>query len=497
MYCPYCGQPLKDGEPHNCPNAPAGVYAGGLNSISTAPATPAVKILRETGSSAMTLLTALFMMVPTVYSFLSAVRSAVNLGESSLLSSGHTALLQIAVISLEFILFVSNMLIPVGMLLVWGACRNPQSPYIKTGGFTVMKASTIISLLSIIAACACSGLLVLLSYSSETIRSHLVLLLGSGAFVAVAAVLMLVYYLKIFTTINSAKTVAVTGGYDGKISGFVGVVAIIVAIINSLLLMMSVFTYGLSNGLVRETLSDSGISDNGVDTFMNIMSGVAGSLPALAAVAFSLLSSVLGICLLYRTKGRLESAGVVNFNVPYPAEVNGQSVQNEYVQNEYVRNGYPEEDYAEEEIAQDEFYKPSQREDAEEGVETETASDEQSPENGALNSSDAAENAVPEKAPSALITRLRDRAAAVVDKDEFTIGKSAEKSDFRIDANPTVSRVHAVIRRRGSSFFIADNNSTNGTFVNGVKVTDETEIFSGDEIRLSNEIFTFVIKERG
>ncbi|MDO4460025.1 MAG: FHA domain-containing protein [Clostridia bacterium] len=92
-------------------------------------------------------------------------------------------------------------------------------------------------------------------------------------------------------------------------------------------------------------------------------------------------------------------------------------------------------------------------------------------------------------APKAQLTHGTE--AVVIDKDEFKVGKSSAQSDFQINGNSTVSRLHAVITRRDGKFFIADNNSTNGTFVNGEKVSGETEIKDGDIIRLSDEDLTF------
>ncbi len=56
----------------------------------------------------------------------------------------------------------------------------------------------------------------------------------------------------------------------------------------------------------------------------------------------------------------------------------------------------------------------------------------------------------------------------------------------------SVSRKHAVIFRKGPSYFISDQASTNGTFVNGSRVTS-AELKPGDVIRMGNTILTFKV----
>jgi pSer/pThr/pTyr-binding forkhead associated (FHA) protein len=55
-------------------------------------------------------------------------------------------------------------------------------------------------------------------------------------------------------------------------------------------------------------------------------------------------------------------------------------------------------------------------------------------------------------------------------------------------ADQTVSRRHAVIQRIGDSLLIVDEGSSNGTFVNGVRVTSQ-QLKPGDEVRLGSSAF--------
>ncbi len=57
-------------------------------------------------------------------------------------------------------------------------------------------------------------------------------------------------------------------------------------------------------------------------------------------------------------------------------------------------------------------------------------------------------------------------------------------------ADPNVSRNHAEIRPRGNGWVLVDLGSTNGTRVNGVRVSSH-ELTEGDEIAFGNTIVTF------
>ena len=57
--------------------------------------------------------------------------------------------------------------------------------------------------------------------------------------------------------------------------------------------------------------------------------------------------------------------------------------------------------------------------------------------------------------------------------------------DISFDAAATVvSRVHAHIRLEGGDFIVEDNNSFNGTFLNGQRISAPTPLYHNDEICL-------------
>ncbi|RMG04150.1 MAG: FHA domain-containing protein [Acidobacteria bacterium] len=69
------------------------------------------------------------------------------------------------------------------------------------------------------------------------------------------------------------------------------------------------------------------------------------------------------------------------------------------------------------------------------------------------------------------------------DIDKITIGRSAE-ADLCLD-DTNISRIHATIYRERDKIWIIDENSTNGTFVNGIKVPPEGKpLKHGDRIRI-------------
>src|SRR4051794_2019984 len=65
--------------------------------------------------------------------------------------------------------------------------------------------------------------------------------------------------------------------------------------------------------------------------------------------------------------------------------------------------------------------------------------------------------------------------------DKTTIGR-VEDNTFQI-AEPSVSSHHCEVLLRGSDIVVKDLNSTNGTFINGEKVT-ETVLKPGQVLRL-------------
>ncbi|WP_028243209.1 FHA domain-containing protein [Pseudobutyrivibrio ruminis] len=91
------------------------------------------------------------------------------------------------------------------------------------------------------------------------------------------------------------------------------------------------------------------------------------------------------------------------------------------------------------------------------------------------------------------LIRKRTSERISINKKEFVLGKDALHSDYCIENNSSISRKHAVISYGRNGVYIQDCNSTNGTFINGMKLESERTVLlnTGDVIRLSNEEFEY------
>ncbi|MGH7888981.1 MAG: FHA domain-containing protein [Thermodesulfobacteriota bacterium] len=75
-----------------------------------------------------------------------------------------------------------------------------------------------------------------------------------------------------------------------------------------------------------------------------------------------------------------------------------------------------------------------------------------------------------------------------LEKELTTVGRARE-NDILID-NPSVSRHHAIIQKKGERFAIRDLESANGTFVNGRKV-DSSELTLGDVVLIGKHALIY------
>jgi hypothetical protein len=80
-----------------------------------------------------------------------------------------------------------------------------------------------------------------------------------------------------------------------------------------------------------------------------------------------------------------------------------------------------------------------------------------------------------------------------VDKPCITLGRRNDNDIVLEDI--FVSRKHAAVEKRGVFYYIRDEQSRYGTFVNGSRVT-ETRLDYGDEIQLGNTLLTFVDEDK-
>lgn len=101
---------------------------------------------------------------------------------------------------------------------------------------------------------------------------------------------------------------------------------------------------------------------------------------------------------------------------------------------------------------------------------------------------------------NSLSARLVDSTGEVfeITGDVFTIGRSG-KSGIKIDLDlpsKTVSHLHATIYHENGAYFISDNGSANGTFLNSSRLSpnQRKELTHGSRVRISNIDFVFEVR---
>jgi hypothetical protein len=94
--------------------------------------------------------------------------------------------------------------------------------------------------------------------------------------------------------------------------------------------------------------------------------------------------------------------------------------------------------------------------------------------------------------PARLVVRPPQgpRREVPLEADVVTIGRSPE-CDIVLDFS-YISRVHARVELRDSSYVLVDNGSTNGTFVNGKRMNARHTLSPGDHIAVADVSITFL-----
>lgn len=98
-------------------------------------------------------------------------------------------------------------------------------------------------------------------------------------------------------------------------------------------------------------------------------------------------------------------------------------------------------------------------------------------------------------AGGAYLIRKKNGEKIVINSQNFAIGKERRRVNYCISDNTSVSRYHAVITKKGSDYYVADQKSSNFTFVNGVQLSpyQETLLTDRSTLKLSDEEFEFHI----
>ena len=80
---------------------------------------------------------------------------------------------------------------------------------------------------------------------------------------------------------------------------------------------------------------------------------------------------------------------------------------------------------------------------------------------------------------------MRTAGQIELSREKKTIGRIDSLVDYCLPVKG-ISRIHAEIIREGDDYLINDLNSTNGTYVNSVRIHEPTKISCGDIVSISN-----------
>ncbi len=107
--------------------------------------------------------------------------------------------------------------------------------------------------------------------------------------------------------------------------------------------------------------------------------------------------------------------------------------------------------------------------------------------------SGAGETTLLSGAGSAYLIRRKNGEKIPITSQNFAIGKERRRVNYCISDNTSVSRYHVVITKKGSDYYVADQKSSNFTFVNGVQLSpyQETLLTDRSTLKLSDEEFEF------
>lgn len=97
------------------------------------------------------------------------------------------------------------------------------------------------------------------------------------------------------------------------------------------------------------------------------------------------------------------------------------------------------------------------------------------------------------------INGITDKDAMQITAKPMMVGRIAgtdeEHIDYFVVEKPTVGRRHALIRYRDFGFWLSDQGSVNGTFLNGERIEGERSLKHGDRVRFHKYEFEFSVPE--
>jgi pSer/pThr/pTyr-binding forkhead associated (FHA) protein len=78
----------------------------------------------------------------------------------------------------------------------------------------------------------------------------------------------------------------------------------------------------------------------------------------------------------------------------------------------------------------------------------------------------------------------------IIGKAEWTIGR-AEACDLGLFGDNTVERQHARILLQGDRYYVVDNNTPAGTYLNEQRISGPAPLRAGDRIRVGKHVLMF------
>lgn len=81
-----------------------------------------------------------------------------------------------------------------------------------------------------------------------------------------------------------------------------------------------------------------------------------------------------------------------------------------------------------------------------------------------------------------------------IPEEGVIFGRSSKQSTYVIHGNSNVSRKHAKVFRNGSSYFVENYKPPNGTYIDGLRMRNDstTEIYVGSTLMIADEEFKLV-----
>lgn len=91
------------------------------------------------------------------------------------------------------------------------------------------------------------------------------------------------------------------------------------------------------------------------------------------------------------------------------------------------------------------------------------------------------------------LTRNKTGESVLINKNSFIIGKSPDMVDYCVRYNSNISRKHVCIIKMEDGYYIQDLETTNGTYVNGMRVSGSSSVKleDGYVIKMAEEEFVF------